>query len=70
MFETERANMFSVILTCSVSNVCWPEDVSVVVRWADVLFCSMLVVLVMVLMLLGFFLVLVAVVACHYSHYH
>ena len=30
------------ILTCSVSNVCWTEDVSVLVRWKDVLFCSML----------------------------
>ncbi len=33
--------MCSVILTCSVSNVCWTEDVSVIVRWKYVLFCSM-----------------------------
>ena len=30
------------ILTCWNSNACWTENVSVIVRFKDVLFCSML----------------------------
>ena len=30
------------ILTCWVSNACWTENVSVIVRFKDVLFCSVL----------------------------
>ena len=30
------------ILTCWNSNTCWTENVSVIVRFKDVLFCSML----------------------------